>query len=784
MDQDNGEEEYGFEGPAAKTMYTVVMYPGLVRHPEEAIRTLGGSQRINHVINTNVRIHERNIQELRKKHDLRNIRNRQMGQDEEEEEEEEEGGEGDGEGEGEEEISREEGKEGGEAGSGPGKEAVGRVTRSSRLRKEVGRVLTGDERSTGQNSTANEIQQLLPLLLQYRYKREASNGIRGEMKPCSNRLLLRLRKRRPKKKREREGSERVEGDGKEDQEKSKREQMTVSIIGRVGILYDFHRNLFDFQFNSKQDLSLNCAKGPFASAAADISTFVPHRTASQQKQRLHDHLQKAPGKEDAGRGEGRGLLVLDETAKSKLASLTRRDLENVYNLENRSAKGDGGSELMEEEAFEFLPLRWFGCFKQPVDYNYKNTSSDYRAKQDVNSSERERKKDKLQVMTVPFLRLKPIERMSEGESSITEDGRLDTNGNATIPSQPRKNMPPVTNELMPAVEKLKELFSSNRKIWPKMLLSKLFSESELKQICGYVAYRAFGGPFDKSYIALGVDPRTSPTYGIYQVVDIRVPRKNCLLEIEGEEQAMINVHDPERKPELFTEDTIPLRQQSQYALTDIKIGDVHNIVMDADNILKTYNTKTGWYHAHTISTIKQILKEKIRRNAEVRTGRGKQSGTSSEDEESGQEETSTVLTNEPSTNTEFGQILSHTGSAFSSLTGLSNYTPSTPAPKEGIDGKNILANMEELTFHGDVYSDDGDAFEVFDGDDDNDDYFNEDSRNDRAMSSTTGPSSSNMLPDSRTIEDSDESESDADYDTSDDSETGLDDDSDVPSDDD
>lgn len=164
------------------------------------------------------------------------------------------------------------------------------------------------------------------------------------------------------------------------------------------------------------------------------------------------------------------------------------------------------------------------------------------------------------------------------------------------------------------IKHLQSLFA-NRPVWSGTSLSAalaegglLTSESPLWKFrvhLRYVSYCFADGPFRRCYVRFGVDPRSSPDYRKYQVIDFRDPTlrhsrrtasndKDSLLDLEGKTDPYF-VKPPDSMSQL-------------YQLCDIRDNGVQKTI--SGPCLSSFDAVTGWLSRGSRDAIRDHMKAK------------------------------------------------------------------------------------------------------------------------------------------------------------------------------
>lgn len=95
-----------------------------------------------------------------------------------------------------------------------------------------------------------------------------------------------------------------------------------------------------------------------------------------------------------------------------------------------------------------------------------------------------------------------------------------------VPTGPPAGLPPLSTHdprTLKAVQEIRRHLDE-RPMWTRRALSNKFSypEAVLKPAWQYAGYMFRSGPWKESLVKFGVDPRTDPSYRIYQTVSLQI----------------------------------------------------------------------------------------------------------------------------------------------------------------------------------------------------------------------------------------------------------------------
>lgn len=171
------------------------------------------------------------------------------------------------------------------------------------------------------------------------------------------------------------------------------------------------------------------------------------------------------------------------------------------------------------------------------------------------------------------------------------------------------------------IEELKKLFEE-RPIWCKNFLYSHVSDKnyqKLKTALPVVSYHFHNGPWRKSWIRLGYDPRKHTEARVYQVIDFRVkkhdtrglstsswgkvkinPRRSKVSSTQGESEKSGDIEYRFQKP--------PSQQQTIYQVCDIEI-----LSELAKSCESNYNKETGWYSKKVLADMRVAMKDHLKK---------------------------------------------------------------------------------------------------------------------------------------------------------------------------
>lgn len=178
---------------------------------------------------------------------------------------------------------------------------------------------------------------------------------------------------------------------------------------------------------------------------------------------------------------------------------------------------------------------------------------------------------------------------------------------------------PIRPEDESLIEELRALFEE-RPVWCKNIVYSRISDrnyQKLKTALPVVSYYFHNGPWRKTWIRLGYDPRKHAEARIYQVIDFRV-KKHETRGISTSTWGKLKINPRRYKvttPQVESEESLnseytftkpPAQQQTIYQVCDIDI-----LKQLAGQFEQEYNKNCGWFTRKTLVSMRQTMKDHL-----------------------------------------------------------------------------------------------------------------------------------------------------------------------------
>ncbi|KAL9111514.1 MAG: hypothetical protein Q9227_004001 [Pyrenula ochraceoflavens] len=204
----------------------------------------------------------------------------------------------------------------------------------------------------------------------------------------------------------------------------------------------------------------------------------------------------------------------------------------------------------------------------------------------------------------------------------------------TIPNAPDPSAPPLTTQhqlFQNLVSTLTTIFTQ-RPIWTRRALLNQFDSTAplflVKHAVAYVAYALRSGPWRDTYVKLGTDPRTSPSYRTYQTIMLQLvpkdygsssapytdPTTTTRLRQQRQTYSRSWQPPPNKSSHIFTSNLssgpFP-RDGKAWQLCDLHDPLLSRLVHSAEPRDVCEPRYFGWYPNGSLCKIKTILKAKV-----------------------------------------------------------------------------------------------------------------------------------------------------------------------------
>ncbi|XP_013411521.1 general transcription factor 3C polypeptide 5 [Lingula anatina] len=288
------------------------------------------------------------------------------------------------------------------------------------------------------------------------------------------------------------------------------------------------------------------------------------------------------------------------------------------------------SELLQKEGIPmFLPPQVFSRLDQPTDYYYRQKQK----KTDLEFHDAIEKKDIIGVARKRRIAYTIFKSYHD-----------------PIPTEPmagiEKTEPIIKLGLTDLLEKVKEMFTTERVIWSKSAISHHLygvphAHRRLKHVLPRVAYYITTGPWRSLWVKLGFDPRKDPNARHFQMVDFRVRQgiyvKNPSLVYKRSsmnyklltsvsktkpQASTIQVSDTagEDMQEAYRNENvckirpgiIPPYHQMFYQVCDIEVKAVQDLLKV--NISEVCTERDGWFTEGTIDEVRDLLNDCVKQS--------------------------------------------------------------------------------------------------------------------------------------------------------------------------
>jgi general transcription factor 3C polypeptide 5 (transcription factor C subunit 1) len=162
---------------------------------------------------------------------------------------------------------------------------------------------------------------------------------------------------------------------------------------------------------------------------------------------------------------------------------------------------------------------------------------------------------------------------------------------------------------------------NDRPIWTRRALlnhlgGKLRNWNELKKFLSYVAYQFKGGPWRDAVVMYGVDPRTDPTYRIYQTVMFKLPKQKrahagqSWTSLRKTQMGPVKEFVDELSESHVFDGNSYHADGKTWQVCDV-IDPLLKELLDNAAIRPSWDMTSGWYHGGLWAKVKAIMKTKL-----------------------------------------------------------------------------------------------------------------------------------------------------------------------------